>query len=212
MHFFTNCWDVICLAYLLRTDSKDRNHQYLQRIGIKSNCSLSIIEESDPFVLIRTKQGKYSTEDIRKAASDLEHALLGYIGNDGSRGRLFYDMARSCEFLHPPGSAGSTSVMQRNPFSLDCEMGWMNIVKLPYSIEEQKYHGAFIISKSSGVLSRIKPTKCEIKVCGNQFKIPTKFCPPDIWVMGDQPVQVDRAVAIIQEAIQKHMRICGCCL
>jgi len=200
---------MLCLAYLLRTDSK----QSLQRIGMRSNCSLSLIEEGDPYVLIQTKQGKYSTNDIRTAASDLERALMGYVGNDGSIGRLFYDLARSCKFLHPTGSASSSSVMQRNPFSPDYEMGWMNMVELPYRVEEHQvkvYHGHYILAK--GILGRIKhETRCYIKICGNQFNIPTKFCPPYVFVMGDQPGQVDKAVAIIQESIQQHLRSCGQC-
>jgi hypothetical protein len=103
--------------------------------------------------------------------------------------------------------------MQRNPFSPDYEMGWMNMVELPYRVEEHQvkvYHGHYILAK--GILGRIKhETRCYIKICGNQFNIPTKFCPPYVFVMGDQPGQVDKAVAIIQESIQQHLRSCGQC-
>ena len=199
-------------AYFVDTKSISSN---LQTIGKRTNCSLQIMGGAEPHVLIQTKQGKYATDDIRKAANDLEHALLEYIQHDGSQGRLFYDLARTCKFLHPRGCAGSSSVMQRNPFSQNKEMGWMNIVVLPYEIiggNRRKYHGHFIIAKSTGVLGKIKrETKCEIKICGSEFRIPTKFCAPYVFVMGDRPGQVDKAVDILQEAIQHHMRECKLC-
>ena len=77
-------------------------------------------------------------------------------------------------------------------------MGWMNIVELPYSTEEKNHHGSFLLMKG-GVLGRIRHEACEIKVCGIQYNFRTKFCPPYVWVMGDQPGKVDRAVAILQD-------------
>ena len=196
----------MCAAYFV----DEKSIANLQTIGKRTNCSLQIMGGAEPHVLIQTKQGKYATNDIRKAANDLEHTLLEYIQNDGSRGRLFYDLARTCSFLHPRGSAGSSSVMQRNPFSQYKEMGWMNIVDLPYDVRDSNqktYHGHFIIAKKSGVLGKIKrETKCEIKICGSEFRIPTKFCAPYVFVMGDKPGQVDRAVKILLEAIEGHIK------
>jgi hypothetical protein len=170
-------------------------------------CSLNIIEEGDSsYVLIRAKQGRYSTENIRKAAMNFERALLEYVGRrDGSVGRLFYDLARSCEFLYPLGGAGSTSVQQRNPFSTksNLEMGWMNIVEIP--VDRAHEIGLFIISKRIGLLRQMSSLGCLIKVCGNLSPmIVTKFCAPYICVISDRPGQVDEAVAILRDAIRNR--------
>ena len=163
-------------------------------------------------MLIEAKPGKYATDDIRNAANGVEKALLEYIRFDGSRGRLFYDLARRCTFLHPRGGgAESTAVMQRNPFSQSMEMGWINIVELPYELKgggKKNYHGHFLLGKKSGVLGKIKSEigYCELKICGDAFRVPMKFCNPYIWIMGKQPGQVDRAVEVLQEEIQKYMR------
>ena len=150
---------------------------------------------------------------MRKAKELFEYSLLEYIHHDGSSGRLFYDIARSCKFLHPLGTSQSTSVMQRNPFSPNHEMGWMNIVELPFVGDSsgRSYHSFYLVSKQTGVLGRIKrETRCEIKICSNKAKVPTKYCDPYVWVMGDQPALVDKAVDILQEAIRKHMSECNC--
>ena len=167
-------------------------------------------------MLIEAKPGKYATDDIRNAANGVEKALLEYIRFDGSSGRLFYDLARRCTFLHPRGGgAESTAVMQRNPFSQSMEMGWINIVELPYEVKgggRKKYHGHFIIAKKKGVLVKIhQETRCEIKLCGDIFRVPTKFGDSYVFVMGKQPRQVDRAVEILHEEIQLHMRECSRC-
>jgi len=199
------------ISYLLWVDTKISDHHRLHRIGRSSNCILRIVESGDFHVLIETiSVGKYATEDTRKAEEKLEHALLEYIQRDGSSGRLFYDMAWSCEFLHPKGNAQSTSVMQRNPFSSNKEMGWMNIVEFPCSrvpgTHRKKYQDYYVFAKRSGLLGRIKhETRCEIKLCGDDFNVPTKLCAPYVWVMGHQPGLVDRAVDILRDSIQSHM-------
>ena len=192
------------------------NIMNLQKIGTKTNCTLRLIDDvtkHNPHVTIQTKQGKYAIDDMRKAASDLEDALLEYIRHDGSQGRLFYDLAWKCKLLHPRGGAGSFTVQQRNPFSPNKLIGWVNIVKLP-SIGEgsrKQYHSMFVIAKRSGVLRKVsQETGCQFNICSNEAKVPTKLCAPYIWVVGSQPGRVDRAVEILQESIQQHMRECRC--
>jgi hypothetical protein len=186
-------------AYLRQTDS----------IGVRLTCSLNIIEEGDSsYVLIRAKQGRYSTENIWSAAEHFERALLEYVGrNDGSVGRLFYDLARSCEFLHPLGGAGSTSVQQRNPFSTMTnflEMEWMNIVEIP--VNRAHEIGLFIISKRAGILRQMSSLRCQIKVCGSvKPMVFTNFCAPYICVISDRPGQVEEAVAILRDAIRDRI-------
>ena len=184
----------------------------LQQIGLKTNCSLRLINDvtkHNPHALIQTKQGKYAIDDMRKAASDLEDALLEYIRHDGSQGRLFYDLAWKCKLLHPRGGVHSTVVQQRNPFIQDMEMGWVNIVQLPCigHGNHKQYHHAFMFP----LLKQINlETSCMIKICSNGARLRTNLCAPYVFVVGKSPGQVDRALEILQESIQHHMRVCGC--
>ena len=152
-------------------------------------------------------------EDLRRAKEDVEQEMLKYIKHDGSCGRMFYDLARGCKLLHPPGSSESTSpsLMQRNPFDPDMRMGWCNIVELPHVPNTKDFHGHYILLKKWGTLGRIgRETKCQVKLCGDRFRVPTKYFRPYIWVTGDQPALVDKAVGILKDAIAKHRKGCNC--
>ena len=168
----------------------------LQQIGMKTNCTLRLIEgvtTGNPHVLIMSSliNRKYTIDDVRKAASDLEDALLEYIRQDGSKGRLFYDLAWKCKLLHPRGGAHSTVVQQRNPFSPNKEMMWVNIVELPYSGgfgQKKQYHSHFVFDNKSLLLKRIKgKTECMIQVCHNGAWSITNLCSPYIFVFGSSP-------------------------
>jgi len=160
---------------------------------------------------------RYAIDDIRRAASYLEDALLEYIRNDGSQGRLFYDLALKCRLLHPlwEGGEHSTVVQQRNPFNPKREMGWADVVELP-SIGEgsrKQHHSHFIFGHRSKLLKKIKrATGCMIKVCHNEAKLRTNLCSPYVFVFGSSPIEVDRAVEILKNEIQTHMKECGCSL
>lgn len=90
-------------------------------------------QTSEPHIFIGTRPGKYAIHDIRKAKQMLEDKLLDFIDfkhQDGSNGRLFYEIALSCPNLH---QRNNRTVIQRNPFTFDNEMDWQNVVSLPYS-------------------------------------------------------------------------------
>ena len=165
------------------------NQKNLQIIGNETNCKLEIIKDSahgkwksiekhhsnDPsHIYIEAKKSSPSLkESIKLAKEKLEHSLLEYIHHNDSSGRLFYDLAKSCRYLHTQSS--STAVAQCNPFSTS-EIGWLDIVELPYhkdNIYGQKvYHGHHIFN-ISWVLSHIHcETDCLIKVCGSSFDAP----------------------------------------
>lgn len=138
--------------------------------------------------------------------------MLEYVKRDGSVGRLFYDLAFLCKYFHARSDSG---VQQRNPFSNEKEVGWMSVVNLPYQRDihsgRKHYHGKYIILRETGVLSEIsRQTGCNIKLCGDDFNVPVKYCDPYVWVWGRQAVDVDRAVQIVKDAIGYHMRNCSC--
>jgi len=67
-------------------------------------------QTSEPHIFIGTRPGKYAIHDIRKAKQTLDDKLLDFIDfkhQDGSNGRLFYEIALSCPNLHQRNSRES---------------------------------------------------------------------------------------------------------
>lgn len=199
-------------------------------IGNETNCTLEIVKGGshgswqsfhhrhydDPsHIYIESKPGPSSPKDnIKWATEELEHSLLEYIHYQ-EYGRLFYDLARSCSFLHYKSKG--TAVVQRNPFSLN-QQGWLDIVELPYHQDhftgQKVYHTRHIFSNAIGLLSRINSeTGCLIKVCEHEPSTgETLMCDPYVFVFGQYLKHVDRAVMALKDAIRKHSRECSCVL
>jgi hypothetical protein len=129
---------------------------------------------------------------------------------DGSQGRLFYDVAISCGFFHGHINATSTTVHQRNPFIGGDRCMYVNIVELPYSRDSMTgvytYHGHFLLYKYTGVLKAVnQKTGCTVKICGDNFNVPVKYCQPYVFIYGDQRQSVDDAYYIITSAIKEKL-------
>lgn len=197
--------------YLQHEDRRGSRPSRLNEIGRKYHCSLRLVKQtSEPHIFIETQPGKYAIQDIRKAKESLEDRLLDFIDNthkDGSNGRLFYEIALSCPNLH---QRNNHTVIQRNPFSADKEMDWQNISSLPYSQRRwgREYHGDFLIRGPTSVLHQIKRetnASVNVKLCGEQFRVRTRYCPPYVWLIGSQPRHVERAKEIIESSIAHFM-------
>jgi hypothetical protein len=129
---------------------------------------------------------------------------------DGSQGRLFYDTAISCSFYHGHINATSTTVHQRNPFIGGDQYVFANIVELPYSKDSMTgantYHGHFLMYKYAGVLKAVNQnTGCTVKICGDNFNVPVKYCEPYVFIYGDQQQSVDDAYSIVASAIKEKL-------
>ena len=156
-------------------------------------------------IRIETKPGRYASEDIRGAKCELENALVSYLNRDACIGRLFHDLALSCNQLHP--QRGSSSVYQRNPWNLN-EMGYMSVVELP-SIANQEFHGTHLLSRQLRTLSQVQPAT--MILVDPEGRFPSRFCKPHVWLFARKSRDVDAAVKIVTSANRLHASGC-CCL
>lgn len=148
--------------------------------------------------------GKFAIESLRKAKIELENFFLDYLDCDGAIGRLFHDLALSCQHLHP--QRGRSCVHQRNPWEPN-EMGYMSVVELPYKKDFNKPQTLHLLSKKLGTLGRVRSVNCTLKIVDRRGRVQTKWitCKPYVWVWGHKPGDVDEAVQIVNAANREHM-------
>jgi hypothetical protein len=162
-------------------------------------------------IRIETNPGKYAIDSLRKAKIELENFFLEYLNSDGCIGRLFYDLAVSCQYLHP--QRGRSCVYQRNPWETN-EMGYMSVVELPFLGNDwggaHTFHSRHLLSKEFQVLSRVRSVGCTVMVVDRRGRVPTKWTKPYVWVWGHKPGDVDDAVQILKDANREHANSCGC--
>jgi hypothetical protein len=167
---------------------------------------------------------KSSQRDLQQARMMVENTiLLKYhpsdeaslrnvsIADDGSRGRLVYDIAAATLGPHRPKGSKSHAVQQKNPFDgMPC---FMTVLDLPRTVNKFNtiFHGHFLTEQQ--VITKVKTlTGCSFKMVGNDFGIVTRFCEPFVLVFGnaDRWDRVDQAVEILKYEIERHQSKCAC--
>ena len=184
------------------TDRPRGGRSIIDEIFARTNCTLRVSNESN-IIRIDTEPGRHAFEDLRGAKVELENVLLSYVSRDGCIGRLFHDLALSCQHLHP--QRGSTCVYQRNPWEPN-EMGYMSVVELP-NIANQDFHGNHLLSRKHRTLKLVPAIMILVN---RQGRFPTRWCNPYVWLFGRTPGDVDEAVKIVNEANRMHVSSCGC--
>ena len=201
------------------------------RIRQETSCSIHIDYNDQPSsphnktpdlfmtVTVTPLNPPTAQQDLTTARFKLEQLFLDYVGSDdGCKGRLLYELASSCWGPHRPKDSTSGAVKQRDPFKTDDPnyMVYMSVVDLPSKASSRKgerrsFHGKFLLAPLT--LYRISQENgCRIKLCGDEFRIPVEYCDPYVLVMGKFWQNVDRAVDIVKEEIQRHLRQCTCSL
>lgn len=57
--------------------------------------------------------------------------------------------------------------------------------------------------KYAGILRAVSQrTGCTVKICGDHFNVPVKYCDPYVFVFGDNKQNVDEAYLILTDAIK----------
>lgn len=131
-----------------------------------------------------------------------------YPNKDGSAGRLLYDTAISCGFLHGYIDERSTTICQRNPFNGLNGHVFINIIELPYSrstmTDAKEFHGRFLLDKH--ILGTVKhSTGCTVTIVGDKFGIPVKYCDPYVFISGERQQNVDDAYLIMTDKIKEML-------
>lgn len=186
----------------------------------ESNCNIEVNFENTPprrrdnihipaapiSLTVKARYRETALLDLDHARKKLQELLLDYmnvIRDEGSKERLFYEVALSCEGDHRPRGSTSHAVRASNgSFG-----NFMSIVELPYAAKNV-YHGGYLLHLP--VLVAVKRRKCRIRVCGDDFRIPLKLCNPHVVVSGFSWQDVDSAADVVKDAIRSHMRQCSC--
>ncbi|KAL7535849.1 hypothetical protein ACHAWF_005298 [Thalassiosira exigua] len=150
--------------------------------------------------------------DLENARLKIQKLLLDYVGDDGSRGRLVYDVALRCPGDHLPANSSCRAVRADDPFGLDERCRFITILPLPYHIEGRKknYHAAHYVKGEVQHRIRIEANGYIKVVEGDQFRVPVKLCEPYLLLMGSSVQGIDKAARILEEVTQKHMKSCFC--
>ena len=141
--------------------------------------------------------------DLNHAREGLQDLLLDYMNircDEGSKDRLLYEIASSCEGEHRPRASTSHAVRAKNG-------KFMSILELPHTNDDD-YHGGYLLQIH--VLRRVQRQNCRIRVCGDDFRVPLKLCRPHVVVTGLRWQAVDEAVDVVRDVIRSHMHTCSC--
>jgi hypothetical protein len=149
-------------------------------------------------------------EDLQIARRMIQSLLLEFVGNDGSRGRLLYEIAsQSCWGPLRPNQSTSNAVKDINPFHPPQDRGeerYMSVVELPCKVTREgrpsAVHATYLLSRT--MLHRIQAADATITVVAPGFKFHTKMCEPYVYLCGKSYQSVDRAVDIVKEAIRSR--------
>jgi hypothetical protein len=196
-----------------------------EAIGFQTNCYVNVrgpefgpkqnheVRTSSVMHVVinpRTNDGK-----PLQAKQIIEDTIREFVGDDGSKGRLAYELAAANESNRCHGSK-SNAVFQWNPFQKSNRKVCMTVVKLTFKAiphqngsVEKDFHASYLLQ--SHVLGHVSnATTCRLWVCGDQHHFTTKLCDPYVLICGESPEKVDRAFGIVMDYVVKHQRACNC--
>ncbi len=187
-------------------------------IGRESDCTISIngfnkgslSQTPDALIRINIKSNSSNLQDLDDAREKVMNHLLDYmdiIDDAGAKGRLTYEVAMSYFSPHNPTDSTSNAVGWRGPNG----SGFLSLIELPFVyIDGRKSFHAPMVTQTLENSHCVKRLGCLIKVFGDDFGVPLKYCDPYALVSGASWQAVDEAVEIVRDAIEEHMRICRC--
>ena len=146
-------------------------------------------------------------DDAREKVQELLLDFMEIIDDAGAKGRLTYEVASSCAGRHNPTDSTSNAVGWRGPNG----SGFLSLIELPFVyIDGRKSFHAHMVTQTLENSHCVNRLGCLIKVFGDDFGVPLKYCDPYALVSGASWQAVDEAVEIVRDAIEEHMRICRC--
>ncbi len=128
---------------------------------------------------------------------------MDFIGNSGAKGRLIYEVSPSSTDCR----ANNCVVEWRGPNG----PGFLSLVELPFVLHNgRRSHHSHMIIQTLENSQRVKRLGCLIKVYGDDFGVPLKYCDPYALITGGSWQDVDEAVEAVRGAINMHMSTCAC--
>jgi len=189
-----------------------------KRIEHEARCKVHIVtsEEAGPFVPMKiyvdAMNVSTALRDLKVARQMIQSILLKCVGDDGSRGRLIYEVAQSCWGAHRPNQSTSNAVKDFNPLYNSEQQVFMSVVEFPFVCEEggkKIFHAAQNVLRK-GSLAKIQASGCFVLVVKNGYRISTDKSDPYVFVYGQTYRGVDKAVDTVKHVIRGHQRTCSC--
>lgn len=220
------------IDHLIGNDPNMKKGYKFEALSFQTNCHINV---RGPEFGAKPKRGEASTSPIMHVIIDpkfgnlsngmtsnqmrakhmVENSFHDFVGDDGSKGRLAYDVAAAEESSRCRGSRHN-AVYQWNPFVESTRKSCMVLmeltstkVDLPNGGVNRDLHGGYLLK--SHILGHIfNKSGCRITMCGDKYRMPTKLCDPYILICGDTPSNVDHAFEIVADYISQHQRTCPC--
>ena len=179
-------------------------------IGRESGCAISIhgfnkrsvSQTPHDLISINIRSKSSNTQDVDDACKKVTNHLLNYmdlIGDSGAKGRLTYEVASSYTGRHSTNNV------------VACPVGYLALVELPFVLHDgRKSFHTHMITQTLENSQCVKRLECLIKVYGDDFGVPLKYCDPYALVSGNSCQHVDEVVEIVRKAIKTHMSTCTC--
>ena len=136
--------------------------------------------------------------DAREKVQDLLLDYLDFIDDPGAKGRLSYEIALRCTGCHRPVDSTSSAIEWKGPNW----SGFISLLELPSCNVGRLFNASKILDGQVG--QNIQHLGCSIKVYGDAFGVPLKYCEPYLLVSGGTWQNVDEAIEIVRNAISNH--------
>ena len=145
-------------------------------------------------------------DEAREKLQELLMHYLDFIDDSAAKGRLTYEVASSCTGPHRPKESTSNAVGWRGPNG----PGFLSLVELPFVFHDgiRSFHAHRILQTQK--TQHMKRLGCLIKIYGDDFGAPLKYCDPYALLSGGSWQNVDEAVEIVRDALKRHMSTCSC--
>ena len=191
------------------------DNPHYKQMRKQANCNMLVHRNggTNRIMTIRVTLMNQGTgaKEFNIARQMIQNILFGFklpgkppIYEDGSRGRLVYEIARSCRGSHRPGGSTSHAVThQRDPFNTNATCS-MSLVELPSDVGHDRWKHL----QKSRVIESVQKTGCSMKLCGDELNCPVNYGNPYIFVASGSATNwrdVDRAVELIKAEIRKHI-------
>mmetsp|Transcript_14836 Transcript_14836/g.21058 ORF Transcript_14836/g.21058 Transcript_14836/m.21058 type:complete len:455 (-) Transcript_14836:10-1374(-) len=194
--------------HLLGRSSDGRLGCNMKRIRDETQCKIAVCWDEKPIVIkIFAKNSKMVSKTnlfpvLKRVRLIIQDLLLRFIGNDGSRGRLVYEIAKSCSGSHRPNKSTSNAVRDINPFHTDYSSeSYISIVDIPNDfVREGKHHQLHM-----ALVGSIRDVGCKMDIVADGFTHNSNLCEPYVLVYGatSKFQDVDRAVKMVEDKIRQ---------
>ena len=188
-------------------------------IARETNCHISVNDQPrdnvpSMTISVYAKSHSSAQHDLDIASEKIQKLLAGFMNivDPGAKGRLMYEVALSYRGKHLPIESTSCAARANDPDSLPNPGPYMSLLELPFEFDlegRKNFHAKHLLHWK--VRQEMERNGCWIKVCGDDFGVPLKFCDPYVFVTGRHWKGVDQSVEYLKNYTREHMHKCGKC-